>query len=292
VYLPTLELHEAATLDEAAALMARYGPSARLLAGGTDLLVDLKVSRTAADHLVSLRHVEGMRSIDVSGAGLRIGALTTLTRLNEASLPDAYAAIHDATSAMAAPHIRNVATVGGNLASGVPCADLPPVLIVMGASVDLFSPAGTRQVPVSAFFLGPRQTAVAAGEVLTRINVPAPAPRTGAAYARFSLRAGNAIAVASVAASLTLDGEGVIRRACLALGAVAPTPVTVPDAAAALVGRPLDEPACAEAAEAAMLAAEPISDVRASAQFRRELCGVLTGRALRSAAGRIERPAP
>jgi carbon-monoxide dehydrogenase medium subunit len=288
VHIPDLELHEAPTLESAADLLTRYGPSARLLAGGTDLLVDLKTARTTADHLISIGRIEGMRTIDLTDAGLAIGALTTLTELNEARLPGPFVAIHDATSVMAAPHIRNVATVGGNLASAVPCADLPPILMVMHASVDLFSRAGTRSVPLTRFFTGPRTTVRGDGEILTRITVPGPGEGFGAAYARFALRDGNAIAVAAVAASLELDESGTIRQAHLALGAVAPTPLPV-EGAAALVGRRLDKSACADAAEAAMHAADPISDVRGSAEFRRELCGVLAGRALRKAASRIGR---
>ena len=288
MYLPDFELHEAETLEDAATLMAKFAPSVRLLAGGTDLLVDLKTHRTAVDHLVSMNRIDGMRSIDVAATGLRIGALTTLTDLNEARLPGAFAAIKDATSTMAAPHIRNVATVGGNIASAVPCADLPPILIVMHARVDLLSPAGIRDVPLCDFFTGPRCTMLAADEILTRITVPIPDGRFGAGYARFALRNGNAIAVASVAASLTLDETGMIEQACLSLGAVAPTPVLVKEATNLLAGRALDESACADAAHAAMRTAQPISDIRASAEFRRELCGVLTKRALRIAASRIE----
>ncbi|MHC5022876.1 MAG: FAD binding domain-containing protein [Planctomycetota bacterium] len=288
MHLPDLELHEAHSLDDAAALMARYAPSARLLAGGTDLLVDLKVSRTAAAHLISMTGINDLRSVDLTDRGLGIGALTTLTELNDATLPGAFASIKDATGAMAAPHIRNVATVGGNLASAVPCADLPPILIVMHARVHLFSPTGTRDVPLREFFIGPRRTVLAGDEILTRIDVPAPPARFGAAYARFALREGNSIAVAAVAASLELDETGTILAATLSLGAVAPTPVTVDGAAAMLAGRPLDESACADAARAAMQAANPITDIRGSAEFRRELVGVLTGRALRTAASRIE----
>jgi carbon-monoxide dehydrogenase medium subunit len=158
----------------------------------------------------------------------------------------------------------------------------------MHARVDLFSPAGTRDIPLCEFFTGPRCTMRANDEIVMRITVPAPPDRFGAAYARFALREGNSIAVASVAASLELDESGAIREACVSMGAVAPIPVRVDEAAAVLVGRPLDASACADAAEAAMRTAEPISDVRGSAEFRRELCGVLAKRALRKAARRIE----
>jgi carbon-monoxide dehydrogenase medium subunit len=287
VYLPDLELHEAHTLEDAAALLKRHGSSARLLAGGTDILVDLKTCRITTAHLISIGRIKGLRSIEVTPSGLSIGAMTTLTDLNDAALPDPYAAIHEATGVMAAPHVRNVATVGGNLASAVPCADLPPILIVMHAHVHLYSPSGHRDVPLGEFFIGPRRTARGDDEILTKITVPAPPSRFGAAYARFALRDGNAIAVASVAASLTLDDSGVIRDAALAMGAVAPIPLIVEEAASVLSGRRLDESALADAAEAAMASALPISDLRGSAGYRRDLCGVLTRRALLNAADRI-----
>ncbi|MCP3902253.1 MAG: xanthine dehydrogenase family protein subunit M [Planctomycetes bacterium] len=288
MYLPDLELHQPETLEDAAGLMRRHAPAARYLAGGTDLLVDLKVARVAARHLISVNRISGMRSIEVTEAGLAIGSLATLTELNDAPLPGAFAAIKDATSRMAAPHIRNVATVGGNLASAVPCADLPPILTVMNGRVGLFSPAGVRDVPLADFFTGPRCTLADDDEILVRITVPVPPARFGAAYARFALREGNSIAVASVAASLVLDDSGTIREACLSMGAVAPIPMRVDEAAAGLIGRRLDAAACADAAEAAMRAADPISDIRGSARFRRELCGVLAKRALQKAAHRIE----
>jgi len=283
VYLPDIELHEAATLEEAAALMARYAPNARMLAGGTDLLVDLKTKRVSADHIVSINRIDDLRGVTTTDAGLRIGALTTITQLDRSPIVrQRFAPILDATGKMAAPQIRNMATVGGNIACAVPCADLPPVLTVMNASVVLWSAGGQREVPLEEIFVGPRQTIIHNDEVLTAILVPEPPPGSGAAYARFQLRDGNTIAVAAVAAGLRLDDD-IVRDARVALGAVAPTPKLVAAAAAALIGKTPDEAVFAQAADAAMKAAKPISDVRGSAQYRREVVGVLTRRALAAA---------
>lgn len=291
MHVPAVEYHEADSLEAAAELLGRYAPDVRLLAGGTDVLVDLKTARTGAGtgHLVSLGGIAALRGVAETEAGLGIGAMTTLSELDRAPVvADRYPVLHDATSRMAAPQIRNAATVGGNLAGAVPCADLPPVLLVCDASVVLWSPAGERTVPIGDLLVGPRRTNLKSDEVLVRVIVPAPAPGFGAAYARFALRNGNAIAVAAVGASLQLDNAGTVTDARVSLGAVAPTPRLVEPAAQALVGRAPDEDAVAVAAEAAMKAAQPISDVRGSAEYRRTIVGVLTGRAIAEARRRAQ----
>lgn len=289
MHVPDLELHEVNTLADTAAGLARYAPDARLLAGGTDLLVDLKAGRVSVGHVISIRSVEGLRGVSEDRDGLRIGALTTVTQLDRApAVRERYAPLLDATRKMAAPQVRNAATVGGNIASAVPCADLPPILTALNASVMLWSPDGEREVPLEAFFTGPRQTVREDTEVLTAIRVPAPPAGFGAAYARFGLRDGNTIAVAAVAASLLLGKDGNVREARVVLGAVAPIPRLVPAADAALIGQPPTEAAFQAAAKAAMAAAEPISDVRGSAEYRRELVGVLTCQALAMACARAQ----
>jgi carbon-monoxide dehydrogenase medium subunit len=275
-------------LDEAGELMERFAPDARLLAGGTDLLVDLKTNRVTAQHLVGIGRIDSMRCVATDKGQLRIGALTTPNQLSaDRNVCERFDPILDATRDMASPQIRNVATVGGNITSAVPCADLPPILMVMKASVALWSRGGERQLLLDSFFVGPRQTELRVGEVLKEVIVPAPPPRFGSAYARFALRDGNAIAVASVAAGLLLDDDDTIRDARIVLGAVAPIPKLVLHAASRLKGQPANEDAFGAAAEAAAEEAEPISDVRGSAGFRRELVCVLTRRALMKARHRI-----
>jgi carbon-monoxide dehydrogenase medium subunit len=295
VHVPAVEYHEADSLEAAAELLGRYAPDARLLAGGTDVLVDLKTARqgAGAGHLVSIGGIAALRGVTETTDGLSIGALTTLSELDRAPVViGRYPAIHDATSRMAAPQIRNAATVGGNLAGAVPCADLPPVLLVCDASVVLWSPAGRRTVSIGELLVGPRETILKPDEVLERVLVPPPRAGFGAAYARFALRNGNAIAVAAVGASLHLDDGGPVTAARISLGAVAPTPRLVEPAAEALVGRPLNEDTIAGASAAAMEAAQPISDVRGSAEYRRTIVGVLTGRAIGEAARRARGGAP
>jgi carbon-monoxide dehydrogenase medium subunit len=281
LYLPDFELHDAASLDEASELLGRYAGDARLLAGGTDLLVDLRTRRYRAAHVISLNRLGELRGVRGNGGGLRIGALTTIGRLvRSGALRGHYEAILDAATRMASQQIRNLATVGGNIACAAPCADLPPILIVMDASIDLRSASGERTVPLDAFFTGPRETTIAPGEVLTAVRVPAQKAGFGAAYARFGQRAGNAISVAAVAASLWLDKGGTIREGRIALGAVAPIPLVVSRAAERMRGAEPSAETFSELSALAMEAAQPICDVRGSADFRRELVGVLTRRAL------------
>jgi CO/xanthine dehydrogenase FAD-binding subunit len=227
-----------------------------------------------------------------SAEGLRIGALTTISQLIRSPiLEERYFPLLEAARRMAGPQIRNAATAGGNICSAVPCADLPPILTALDASIELWSAAGVRRVPIASFFVGPRQTQRKDDEVLTAIHVPKMPPGFGAAYARFGLREGNAIAVAAVAAGLGLEDDGTVGVARVVLNAVAPLPKSVDAAAEALLGRPPDEAAFAEAAAAARAAAEPICDVRGSAEYRHALVEVLARRALESAARRAKESA-
>ncbi len=290
MHMPDVELHESTSLPQATALMERLSPDARFLAGGTDLLVDLKSGRLKVRHLVSLNRVEALHGICQDCDGLRIGALTTITELDQSEIVrNRFAPIVDATSQMAAPPIRNAATVGGNIASAVPCADLPPILMVMNASVVLWSSSGERTLPLEDFVTGVRRTALRNDEVLLAVRVPTPPRGSGAAYARFGLRNGNAIAVASVAAGLALGGDDIVQDVRIALGAVSPVPKLVERVQTALVGHVLDEAAFDTAARVAMEAAEPISDVRGSEDYRRELVQVLTRRALTTAHERAKK---
>lgn len=287
MHLPDVELHRCETLDDASAVMVRHAGQARILAGGTDVLVDLKTGRVTARHLVSINRITSLRGVSLVPEGLRIGALTTIMQLHRAPLVRGeFSPILDATAELAAPPIRNLATVGGNIASGVPCADMPPILIAMHASAMIWSPNGPRRVSLDRFFIGPRQTALGGDEVLEGVIVPTPPAGAGSAYARFGLREGNAVAVASVAVGIRLDPSGVIGDARIVLGAVAPVPMRAESAERVLRGRPPDASAFADAARAAVQVASPISDVRGSADFRREIVGVLARRALGTALAR------
>lgn len=280
--LSEAEFHEASTLEQASELMGCWGAQAQLLAGGTSLLVDLKTDRFRTGHVISINRIAALRGISAGDGGVRIGALTTINQLAASTvIRERFPAILDATREMASPQIRNLATVG-DIAGAVPCADLPPVLAVMRASISLWSSSGERVLPLEAFFIGPRQTVRRGGEILSQIFAPYPPARFGAAYARFGLREANAVAVAGVAAGLSLGEDGKVAEARICLCAVAPTPKLV-SAAESLVGKALDNVALDRAAAAAVAASQPISDLRGTADYRRELVGILTRRALVSA---------
>jgi CO/xanthine dehydrogenase FAD-binding subunit len=287
--LSDAEFHEASTLGEALDLMARFGTEACLLAGGTDVLVDVKRGRFRAAHVVSLSRIASLRGVVSEDDGIRIGALTNINQLaDSAVINERFSAILDATRKMAGPQVRNMATVGGNLCNANRCADLPPIFMAMNAHVILWSRAGQRDLPLDAFFVDEKLTAIRTGEVLTEILIPYPPKGFGAAFARFSLRGSNAIAVAGVAAGLVLDANGIVRRARLGLSAAAPMPILMEVPAALLVGHPLDEVSLARAAAAAVEASHPISDIRGQADFRQALVGSLTRTALVKARKRAQ----
>lgn len=291
--LTDIEFHEANTLKEASEWMGQYAPNARLMAGGTDVLVDLKTGRYSTSHVVSLNRISALRGLTTTDGSLRIGALTTPNQLQASTVIwERFPAILEAVRDMAVPQIRNMATVGGNVAGAVPSGDMPPILIVLNASVILWSRSEEREVPLQDFFVGPRQTVRRDDEILTEIRVPYPPPRFGAAYSRFALREANGCAVATVAASLRLDEKGVIRDARVCVGAVAPIPKLAQKAGAVLLGKPADKAAFRQAAQEAQEISQPISDIRSSADYRRELIGILTRRALDAARQRAlgERP--
>jgi aerobic carbon-monoxide dehydrogenase medium subunit len=303
VILSEAEFHEASTLEQAAELMACWGAQARFLAGGTGLVVDLKTDRYRLGHVISINRIAGLRGISPADGGVRIGALTTvgaglltaaradggvrigaLTTLNQLAtstvIGQRFPALVEAAREMASPQIRNLGTVGGNIVGAVPCADLPPVLTVMHAAVSLWSAKGQRVIPIETFFVGPRQTVLRDDEILTEIFIPDPQARFGAGYARFGLREANSVAVAAVAAGLVLREDGTVGEARICLNAVASTPKMVAAAESLLVGRAVDEAALDRAAAAAMEASQPISDLRGTADYRRDLVGILTRRAL------------
>lgn len=285
--LSDVAFHEAATLEQAAELIARCGSRAHFLAGGTSLVVDLKTDRYQADHVISLNRIASLRGISAIDKGVRIGALATLNEVATSDLiREKCPVIREAAREMASPQIRNLATVGGNIVGAVPCADLPPVMAVTNSTVNLWSPSRVRNIPIEDFFVGPRQTVRRDNEILTEVIVPQAPARFGAAYARFGLREANSVSVAAVAASLLLRADGAVDKVRICLSAVAGKPTLVADVQSLLADKALDESGVNCAAEAAMAAAQPISDVRGSAGYRRELIGTLTCRALLTAQSR------
>lgn len=288
--ITAIAYHCPASLAEACALGSALGREAAFLAGGTELLPDYHRAREAARHLIALARIPELQGIRVDGTVLRIGALSTMAQIAASSLVrEWFPVLADAARAIGSPQIRSRATIGGNFCRAVPCADTPPAAVVAGARLRLVSPAGERQLAAEHFFTGPRQTVLQSGEVLVEILVPKQPAHSGASYQRFSRRKGAAVAVASVAAWVRLSG-GTIAGARISLGAVAPVPMLATRASSILEGEAPTEALFALAAATSAEEALPISDLRGTAGFRRELVTVLTRRALAQATGRAGGP--
>jgi CO/xanthine dehydrogenase FAD-binding subunit len=278
-----------ATLDEAVRLLAELEGRARPMAGGTDVLVQMRAGRLTPERIVDVKNVPELNELryDASG-GLTIGAAVPCYRIySDAAIVRAYPGLIDSASIVGGVAIQGRATLGGNLCNASPSADTIPVLIAMGATVNIRGPKGARQVKVEEFCTAPGRSILQPGELVVSIQLPAPAPNNGAHYQRFIPRYEMDIAVVGVGAGVVLsDDKQTIRSARVALAAVAPTPLFVPDAGAALEGKPATEESLLAAAEIAKKAAKPIDDMRGTAKQRTHLVGVLTRRVLAGAIAR------
>jgi CO/xanthine dehydrogenase FAD-binding subunit len=277
------------TLDEAVALLHQL-PDARPVAGGTDIVVQMKEGRTKFPYpqmIVSLDRIGELKGIDFSEKnGLRIGAGTTMADIATSPVVRVrYQALAEGAGVVGSWQTMNMGTIGGNVCNAAPSADTAPPLLAFEAEAVIVGPSGRRTMPLGDFFRGPGLTALGSGELLAEVRLPVPPAGTTSAYQRHTPRKQMDIAVAGVGIALTIAG-GKIARARVALGAVAPTPIRAETAEAALEGQPPTEEAFARAAEAAAAECSPIADVRGSAEFRRHLVKVMTARMLARAAER------
>jgi carbon-monoxide dehydrogenase medium subunit len=279
------------TIAEAVALLGEKGDRARVLAGGTDIIVQVREGRRDLDLLVDVKHVPELNALTYDPQkGLRIGAAVPCYRINEdADIARAYPGLIDAVALIGGIQIQSRASVGGNLCNASPAADTIPTLIAHEAVCVIAGPQGNREVPVEKFCTAPGRTVLGRGELLVSLRIPPPRRHGGAAYLRFIPRNEMDIAVAGAGVAVTLDPAGNrCTAARIALAAVAPTPLLVPDAGAALVDGALSDTLMDRAAEQARAAARPISDMRGDADYRRHLVGVLTKRALQAAIARAK----
>ena len=278
----------------AVALLAKHGRAARILAGGTDLLVELKSAAHTPEVVIDISRVAGLKGISVTDEGLRLGALVTHSEIiGSALIRDVFPGLVEAARSIGAVQTRNLATLGGNLMTCVPSMDSGPMLLALDARVTVASPGGRRQIPLQELFVGPRKTALGPDELLVEIVIPKRLVGKPAAFQKFGLRKGQALALVNAAASFWIDWDkNSFREARIALGAVAPTVIRACKAEAYLEGRPITAEAMAEAGRLAAMEAKPISDFRASAGYRRDLIAVLAKRALASAHARAMEKAP
>jgi len=277
------------SLAEVVALLNDKGDRARVLAGGTDIIVQVREHRRDLDVLVDIKYIPEVNELAYdSHKGLRLGAAVPCQRIYEhADIARAYRGLIDAVFLVGGIQIQSRASVGGNLCNASPAADTIPPLIALEGLCVIAGPKGHRQVPVEKFCTAPGRTVLERGELLVRVELPAPKPRSGAHYLRFIPRNEMDIAVAGAAAAVTLDDK---KSRCvgarIALAAVAPTPLLVLEAGSALVDGALNDNLIDKAASLAQAAARPISDMRGDADYRRHLVGVLAKRAVK---GAIER---
>jgi CO/xanthine dehydrogenase FAD-binding subunit len=271
------------SLSRALALMAAH-PGARPLAGGTDLLVQLRSGRKETGYVVDVKRVPELNEIAYDPErGLTLGAAVPCYRIyGSAAVARAYPSLADVAALIGGTQIQGRASIGGNLCNAAPSADSIPLLIALGARCRIASPGGTREIAVEDFCTAPGRTVLEPGELLVSIHLPPPAPDSGARYLRFIPRNEMDIAVAGAGVQVVLN-NGSFRSVRIALASVAPTPLFVREASDELAGKPVNAASLAQAAELASQAARPITDMRGTADYRRHLCGVLTRRALEAA---------
>ena len=277
------------SLSEAVDLLAQHGDRARILAGGTDIIVQLRTGRRTPDLLIDAKTIPELNEMTYDpSAGLTLGATVSCYQIyGDKAVSKAYPGLIDSASLIGGTQIQGRASIGGNLCNAVPSADSVPGLIAMGVSCKITGPNGTREVPVEDFCTAPGKNVMQPNELLVSLHFPPPKPNFGVNYIRFIPRNEMDIAVAGVGVSVELDNN-TFKSARIAMAAVAPTPLFVKEAGDALVGKPVNEESVQLAANIASDAAKPITDMRGTIEYRKHLCEVLSRRALNTAIERAK----
>ncbi len=269
-----------ATVEAAVKLLASAGGVAKVLAGGTDLLVQMRTDLVEPELIVNVKKIGELGVISAESGGFRFGAAVSGMELVEhAALAAAWPGVIDGVKLIGSIQIKGRASVGGNICNGSPAADSTPAMIAAGAVASVAGPGGRREVAVEDIVTGPGQTSIAKDEIVVSFLLPARPANSGDAYLRFTPRTEMDIAVVGAAVNLTLDGGGTCTTARVALGAVAPTPLLVAEAADALIGTAVDDAALENLAAAASAACRPIDDKRGTIEYRTKVAGVLARRA-------------
>ncbi len=277
-----IEYQAPATLKEAVAIMTTHGDRASPLAGGTDILVQLRGGRRNSDVLVDTKKIPELNGIKLDDKGLQLGAAVPCYLIYQnAAVAAAYPGIIDAAGLIGSIQIQGRASIGGNLCNAAPSGDSIPPVITLGGEAHINGPNGWRTMPTENFCTGPGRNALEPGELLVAIQLPAPAANSGTAYLRFIPRNEMDIAVAGVSSTVTLDASGqTIQSARIALASVGPTPILATAAGDSLAGKAVSDDAIAEAGRLASAAATPITDMRGTIRQRHHLVDVLTRRTL------------
>ena len=277
------------SIEEAVTLLSGAPGPAHVLAGGTDLVVQMTAGLRKPDVVVDIKRIPELTTITEDETGFHIGAAVCGAEINEhVALKAAWPGVCEGIDLIGSMQVQSKCTPAGNLCNGSPAADSVPAMIAAGAVASVAGPGGVRRVPVEEIPTGPGRTSLARGEVITAIHLPKRPERAGDAYIRFTPRSEMDIAVVGVGVSLVLDASGTCTEARVAVGAVAPTARLVPDAGAALVGTMLDDAALDRAAEAVRAACNPIDDKRGSAAYRIRISGTIFKRAAAKALARAQ----
>jgi carbon-monoxide dehydrogenase medium subunit len=282
------DYHSPKTLSEAVGLLSQHKGEAKVLSGGQSLLPLLKLRLGTAGHLVDIGRIPGLEYIKEEGGMLKIGGRTRESALEASDIVRTkYPILADTVAVIADPIVRNLATIGGNLAHGDPANDHPATMLAVGAQIVATGPKGERTIPIDEFFTGLFETALESDEILTEIRIPAPTGKSGGAYVKLERKVGD-FATAAAAAYVTLGAGGEISRAGIALTNAGPMPIQAEAAEKYLQGKKPDAAAISEAARLASQAAQPEADRRGSVEYKREMARVLTTRALRKAVERAQ----
>ena len=275
------------TIAEATELLAQSNGNTQILAGGTDVLVQMRINSKIPSCIIDVKHIPELRELRINGDGLLLGAAVPSVELGEnMEARKKYPGLVEAAEYIGSSQIQSRASVGGNLCNSSPAADTVPALFALGAECLIAGPNGERTVPVEKFTTGVATNCLQNGELLVAIRIPAPAPVSSSCYLRFTPRNEMDIAVVGAGATVTLDKGGTCTAVRLSLGAVATTAIMVPEAIGSLTGTRIEESDLAKVAELASAASTPITDRRGTADFRRHVSGVLASRAVAAARDR------
>jgi carbon-monoxide dehydrogenase medium subunit len=288
--LPRFEYVSPTTIPETLALLNEHGEKAKVLAGGTDLISEMKWGEYKPDYVIALSHVSGLDSIEYDEkSGLKLGAMCKIAQIEKSEIiKKNYPLLSQAASVLASMEIRNRGTVGGNLCTAAPSADMPPSLLALEANAVIASTDGEKVLPLEEFFAGPKKTIVKQDEILVRLEVPKMKPNSAGEYIKFGRRMAMEIAMIGVAALLTVDPEGTqCIDAKLALATAAPTPIRAKEAEKKLTGKQLDADIIEEAAQMASREASPRTSWRTTEEYRKDLIPVLVRRAIQTAMNKI-----
>ena len=274
------EFLEPSTINGAISFFLGYGDKGKVVAGGTDLIVKMRRGDIRPDYLINLKGVEGLNYIKYNSI-LQIGCLTTLNAIKSSPIiKENFSILSQSAAKIGSSQVRNIATIGGNICNASPSADTVPALIILESMLKIIGPDGERSIPIEKFFIGPSETVLNKGEILTSIEIPRQHPNTKAIYIKHSVRRAMDLAIVGVAISINIKG-GVCEDIKIGLGAVAPTPIRANSAEEIMRGKEINDHLIEMVAEITSTEISPISDIRGSAEYREEMVKVLTKRGLK-----------